>query len=858
MRKSLFILIFCTMCVSVFSQSMMVAKQHYQQFLQLRASGNNANQVYDELYKCYKEYVEILDVATVGSADYTNAKIMLLELHPLLQNGAAYYSNRNGLPQALRLAQAYVDIPLLPAFRTDKLDHDDKYTTMVYFVAANSYNTKDYKTAVKYLRLYIDTGASKNNKEVYTSLAQAYMTMKNLDMASKTLEEAIYNYPNDFVMLSMLINICIERKDNTKLQKYVTQALTIQPANKTLLNIQGKLYEDTYEFEKALHVYRRMLETNPNSLDITQHVALNNYNLGVMNYNQASLADNASIAKQYDEQSKTYFAVATPLLRQIIANDPTNIKYVQALAVVYSCLGDEQQLAQINNKLSQLGKNIVAKNAMPTLIAYADKSAKPGANSQQTTNTTKQKEWPTVDKDAMEDIPQFSTFAKEYVETRLRQWQQKDSYETVREYQQRVNEKTRNEKVAELKRMAEAKYITDYTKNITFNNMTLKPYDAENRVFLVESSFGELIVPVPRERNEAKIFESSWNGMEFKNPEFYINKDRLTLAGLTFVTPSGNSYRSDRDKNLNYVETVVDVSFDAIDKDMFASVGTPESAAHLNASHVKKQLVKVGNIKSDVDINIPESKRINAKTFAVIICNENYRMVAPVPMVLNDGIIFSEYCKKTLGLPEKNVRLYKDASYGVMIRAMRDIKNIADAYSGDIQVIFYYAGHGIPNESTKDAFLLPIDADGMQTDGCYSLNRLSNELGSLNARSVVVFLDACFSGASREDKMLASARGVALTPKKEQPKGNMVIISAASNDETAFSYIEKQHGLFTYFLLKKLQESGGNATLEELSEYIIQNVKQQSVVVNRKVQTPNVTSSNIMTDEWKNIQLNGK
>ena len=230
-------------------------------------------------------------------------------------------------------------------------------------------------------------------------------------------------------------------------------------------------------------------------------------------------------------------------------------------------------------------------------------------------------------------------------------------------------------------------------------------------------------------------------------------------------------------------------------------------------------------------------------------------MVAKVPMALNDGETFSQYCKKTLGLPENNVRLYPDASFGVMIRALRDIKDIASAYSGDIQVIFYYAGHGIPNEATKDAFLLPIDADGTQTEGCYSLNRLYSELGALNAKSVVVFLDACFSGANRDGNMLASARGVALKAKKEAPKGNMVIFSAASDDETAFPYKDKGHGLFTYFLLKKLQESKGNASLKELGDYITRNVKQQSVVVNRKAQTPTVTPSASVLDKWQQIKL---
>ena len=338
--------------------------------------------------------------------------------------------------------------------------------------------------------------------------------------------------------------------------------------------------------------------------------------------------------------------------------------------------------------------------------------------------------------------------------------------------------------------------------------------------------------------------------MQFSNPQFYISGDRLTLASLTFTTPAGKSYQFTGDKSLNYTETVVDVQFDKLDNRLFAS----NQQSRQNAATRQQKKVSVG--ASDVDLNIPETKVKNDKTFAVIICNENYSMVAGVPMAQNDGTTFAKYCEKTLGLPKDNIRLYKDASYGIMIRALRDIESIAAAYQGDLKVIFYYAGHGIPNEQTKDAFLLPIDADGKQTDGCYSLKKLYSQLGALKAHSVVVFLDACFSGSKRDDGMLVAARGVAISPKEELPMGNMVIFSAASGNETAMPYKEKSHGPFTYYLLKKLQETKGNVTLSDLGNYIKTKVRQKSTVVNKKPQTPTVISAHGLGSEWGEMKMN--
>jgi len=83
----------------------------------------------------------------------------------------------------------------------------------------------------------------------------------------------------------------------------------------------------------------------------------------------------------------------------------------------------------------------------------------------------------------------------------------------------------------------------------------------------------------------------------------------------------------------------------------------------------------------------------------------------------------------------------------------------------------------------------------------------------------------------------------------------MVVFSAAQGDETAFPHREKEHGLFTYFLLKKLQETKGDVTLGELSDYITTNVRQQSILINRKSQTPSVTPAPAITNTWRNKKL---
>ena len=261
-------------------------------------------------------------------------------------------------------------------------------------------------------------------------------------------------------------------------------------------------------------------------------------------------------------------------------------------------------------------------------------------------------------------------------------------------------------------------------------------------------------------------------------------------------------------------------------------------------------------LKSDVDINIPLSKIVQEKTFAVIIANENYQEEVNVDFAINDGMAFSQYCTKLLGIPETNVHVRKDATLNNILAEISWMQNIAKAYGAEAKFIFYYAGHGVPDESNGTAYLLPVDGKSNILATGYSINKLYSQLNDLKAASVTVFMDACFSGAKRGDGMLASARGVALKAKTEAPKGNMLVITAAQGCETAYPYKEKKHGLFTYFLLKKLQESKGKTTYGDLFDYVKMNVAQKSVVVNEKSQTPSVVASGNMVSTWKSIYIN--
>lgn len=262
--------------------------------------------------------------------------------------------------------------------------------------------------------------------------------------------------------------------------------------------------------------------------------------------------------------------------------------------------------------------------------------------------------------------------------------------------------------------------------------------------------------------------------------------------------------------------------------------------------------------QTSVDTKIAVNSTTDDKTFVVIISNENYKHEESVPFAINDGEVFKIYCQKTLGIPEDHIRFAPDATLGEMNFAIYWLGNMLNAFDGEARAIVYYSGHGMPDENGKEAYLLPVDGFSQMTEGALSTKNLYSKLKEMNSRNIMVFLDACFSGAKRDGKMLASSRGVAVKVKNDPVGDNTVVFSAATGDETAYPLKSQKHGMFTYYVLDKMQQSGGHTTLGELSDYVTQQVKRKAVVENNgKSQTPTVIASS-NNNGWRNWRFADK
>ena len=121
-----------------------------------------------------------------------------------------------------------------------------------------------------------------------------------------------------------------------------------------------------------------------------------------------------------------------------------------------------------------------------------------------------------------------------------------------------------------------------------------------------------------------------------------------------------------------------------------------------------------------------------------------------------------------------------------------------------------------------------------------------------------VFLDACFSGITRDNESVnEGTRAVEIEAEDViADSGNIVVFSAAQGNQMAQGYSEHGHGLFTYFLLKAIQESNGEVTLGNLSYNLTNNVSRTAPTLElRKSQTPTTNPSESAGDSWMEWNL---
>ena len=215
---------------------------------------------------------------------------------------------------------------------------------------------------------------------------------------------------------------------------------------------------------------------------------------------------------------------------------------------------------------------------------------------------------------------------------------------------------------------------------------------------------------------------------------------------------------------------------------------------------------------------------------ALIIGMEEYENMSSANYAQRDAELFIDYVQGAFGVPQSNIKYFINAENEVKF----EIKNwLKKNVRKNTEVYVYFSGHGMATNNGTDLYLLTHDTIAEYIEEtAFNRNEIFNDIAQYNPKSVIAFLDTCYSGAGRADgeMLLAMAKGLVVVDEQQQQlPDNFTLFTAASAQESAWSLPEAQHGTFSYFLMKGIEgeaDKNGDKKLTngELQEYLLDNV----------------------------------
>ena len=239
-----------------------------------------------------------------------------------------------------------------------------------------------------------------------------------------------------------------------------------------------------------------------------------------------------------------------------------------------------------------------------------------------------------------------------------------------------------------------------------------------------------------------------------------------------------------------------------------------------------------------------ELRRRHKHSIAVIIGNHDYTGRTPdVTFAGRDADAVRDYVVGDLGYRDGNVIDVRNAS----LTQLNETFGTAGNHRGRLfdyvrpnksDVIVFYSGHGVPGLRDRKDYLLPVNADPNRAElNGYPLDMLLANLAMVPARSMAVYIDACFSGESQKGLLVRATSGITVQAKIPKLLTAMVVVTAAQNDQLASWDEDAKHGLFTKHLLEALRgkadeegygDGDGKVTLDELRAYLDEEMTYQA------------------------------
>ena len=154
-------------------------------------------------------------------------------------------------------------------------------STALYNAGFTAWMVKDYAKAEEYFNKCVEVDYYYEGGEVFAKLADLYNNTDRKDAAREILEKGFVKFPQSQSILIGLINYYLESKQSPeRLFELIGEAKKNEPNNASLYYVEGNIYNELGQKDKAVESYYKCAEINP-------EYEFGFIGAGILYYNQA-------------------------------------------------------------------------------------------------------------------------------------------------------------------------------------------------------------------------------------------------------------------------------------------------------------------------------------------------------------------------------------------------------------------------------------------------------------------------------------------------------------------------------------------------------------------------------------------
>jgi hypothetical protein len=229
---------------------------------------------------------------------------------------------------------------------------------------------------------------------------------------------------------------------------------------------------------------------------------------------------------------------------------------------------------------------------------------------------------------------------------------------------------------------------------------------------------------------------------------------------------------------------------------------------------------------------------------AVVIAIEDYSFVDDIPGARANAQDWVQFLAKSQGVPEQNIYLSWNFE-ATKENILADIDKATRQVAPGGRLWFVFIGHGAPNRSGNDAWL--VGADAQRSPESLAQRGLSQaevvaKLEAVEGVTPIVVLDACFNGQTSSGGRLMEAGLQDLAFIDLRAGSKAIVLSASKKDEYAGPLPGASRPAFSYLLLGAMRGWGdenkdGSVTVNEAVNY---SQRALGMLVKGRRQTPEI------------------